>query len=114
MSFNRSKNPYYCFFDAIFNSVAVNSLHLMMNACSLSLLFSNSEYTYLFEKLLAWTVEEVEKWVCFVGFEEEAALFSSKQYFHERPCMVVTIALMAPSCFATHFAKHISIYQLDT
>ena len=64
-----------------------------MNACSLSLLFSNSEYTSLFEKLLAWTVEEVEKWVCFVGFEEEAALFSSKQYFHERPCMVVTIAL---------------------
>ena len=61
-----------------------------MNACSLSLLFSNSEYTYLFEKLLAWTVEEVEKWVCFVGFEEEAALFSSKQHFHERPCMVVT------------------------
>lgn len=54
MSFNRSKNPYYCFFD------------------------------------------------------------SSKQYFHERPCMVVTIALMAPSCFATHFAKYISIYQLDT
>lgn len=85
-----------------------------MNACSLSLLFSHSQYTYLFEKLLAWTVEEVEKWVCFVGFEEEAALFSSKQYFHERPCMVVTIALMAPSCFATHFVKYISIYQLDT
>ena len=37
------------------------------------------------DKLLAWTDGKVNKWLCSIGYEEEAALFSSKLYIHERP-----------------------------